>query len=84
MLNTREIYLGNTKYYFTDSDKTGLVYDYYASISSHGAVLITRLTKAEDECRYYLAKGTYATIWAAKATFTYVLPNAVENINFNL
>lgn len=83
MLNTREIYMGNVKYHFTNSDKTGLVYDYYGFMSSSGAVLISRITKAEDESRYYLAKGTYATIWADRTTFTYVLPNAVENINFN-
>jgi hypothetical protein len=42
-----------------------------------GATLLGRYKKDGTEGLYYVGVGTFATIWAARATLTYVLPSAL-------
>jgi hypothetical protein len=44
-----------------------------------GAVLIGRFKKDETEGLYYLGVGTFATIWAARGTLTYGLPDTLKD-----
>lgn len=60
---------------FNDSDGT---YDYTSYITKKGSILIARYTKDNSEGRYWLGRGTYATVWAARGTYDYVLPTELK------
>ena len=69
---------GIQNFLFVDSDEiSSVTYDYVSYMTKKGSILIGRYKKDNTEGRYYLTTGTYATVWAARATFTYVLPTAL-------
>ena len=63
-----------------ESDETGVTYNYYGYVDKKNGILLMRTNKTATEIRYYAITGTFATIWAAKATYTYVLPNLLEDV----
>jgi hypothetical protein len=80
----KDIFFGSQNFFYVASDTTDGTYDYVAFMSAKGAILLARYTKLGtiDTGRYCLITGVFATIWTAKASQNYVLPNQVEAINF--
>lgn len=66
---------GLQNFLFIDSDESSNVtYSYASYMTKKGSILLARYKKDDTEARYYLTTGDYATVWAARATYTYVLP----------
>lgn len=72
---------GIQNFFFCQSDDTDGTYNYYGYVNRKGSILIMRTNKAASAALYYLTKGTLATVWASKATYTYVLPSAFVDQN---
>jgi hypothetical protein len=68
------INFGMQNFFFVKKDETDGTYDYYGFQNSKGTILIMRTDKNIDNALYYQSKGVFSTIFAAKATFTYVSP----------
>lgn len=76
----KSISFGNQNFFFVKDDATtDATYEYVASMTRKGAILIGRLKKDDTEGLYWLGTGTFATIWAARATLTYGLPNTLKD-----
>jgi hypothetical protein len=75
----KSISFGNQNFFFVKQDTTDVTYDYVASMTRKGAVLIGRFKKDETEGLYYLGVGTFTTIWAARGTLTYGLPDTLKD-----
>jgi hypothetical protein len=60
--------------------ETGVSYNYYGYMDRKGGILIMRTNKTATELRYYATTGTFATVWAGIAGYTYVLPNLLEDV----
>ena len=73
----KSLSFGLQNYFFVTQDTTDLVYDYVGYQDKKGSTLIGRFKKDDTEALYYSAAGVFAVIWAAKATFTYILPSAL-------
>ena len=73
----KSLSFGLQNYFYVAQDETGLVYTYVAYQDKKGSTLIGRYKKDDTEALYYSAAGVFAVIWAAKATYTYVLPSAL-------
>ena len=73
----KSLSFGTQNFFFVAQDETGLVYTYVAYQDKKGSTLIGRYKKDDTEALYYSAAGVFAVIWAAKATYTYVLPSAL-------
>jgi histidyl-tRNA synthetase len=56
-------------------------YNFYGFVNKRNSILIMRTDKTPAEVRYYLTTGTYSSIWAARAGYTYVLPNQLIDQN---
>ena len=69
------LHFGLQNFFFVTQDETDVTYTYVAYQDRKGAVLIGRYKKDDTEGLYYSAAGVFAVIWAAKATYTYVLPS---------
>jgi len=75
----KSISFGNQNFFFVKQDTTDGTYDYVASMTRKGAILVGRFKKDDTEGLYWLGVGVFATIWAAKNTLTYVLPNLLKD-----
>jgi hypothetical protein len=76
----KSISFGNQNFFFVKQDiTTDVTYDYVASQTRKGAILIGRFRKDETEGLYYLGVGTFATVWATRATLTYDLPSTLKD-----
>ena len=73
----KSLSFGLQNYFFVTQDETDPIYIYVAYMNRKGTVLIGRYKKDDTEGLYYATVGVFAVIWAAKATFTYVLPSAL-------
>lgn len=73
----KSLSFGLQNFFFVKQDDTDPVYVYAAYQDKKGATLIGRYKKDDTEGLYYSAAGAFAGIWAAKATYTYVLPSAL-------
>ena len=73
----KSLSFGLQNYFFVTQDETDVTYVYVAYQDKKGAVLIGRYKKDDTEALYYSTVGVFAVIWAAKATYTYVLPSAL-------
>jgi hypothetical protein len=73
----KSLSFGLQNYFFVTQDETDLTYIYVGYQDKKGSTLIGRYKKDDTEALYYSASGVFATIWAAKATKTYVLPSAL-------
>lgn len=71
----KSISFGGQNFLFIKGDDTDPTYDYVASMTRKGAILIGRFRKDDTEGLYYLGVGTFATIWASRAILGYQLPN---------
>lgn len=71
----KSISFGTQNFLFVDSSEADGTYDYVAYMTEKGSILLARFNKAGDTARYALVAGVYATIWAARATQLYDLPN---------
>jgi hypothetical protein len=71
---------GLQNYFIVASDETGVTYNYYGYMDKKGAILILRNNKTSTELRYYVAVGTFTTIWAGITGYTYLLPNQLEDV----
>jgi hypothetical protein len=75
----KSISFGNQNFFFVKFDDTDVTYEYIASMTRKGAILIGRFKKDETEGLYWLGVGVFADIWADKATLTYQLPNLLKD-----
>jgi len=73
----KSLSFGMQNFFFVAQDETDVTYVYVAYQDKKGATLIGRFKKDDTEALYYSASGVFAVIWAAKATYTYVLPSAL-------
>jgi hypothetical protein len=73
----KSLSFGMQNFFFVKQDDTGLVYTYVFYQDKKGATLIGRYKKDDSEGLYYIAVGDLATIFASRATYTYVLPGAL-------
>jgi hypothetical protein len=80
-IQDKSAHFGNQNFFFVKADITDVTYDYVASMTRKGTILIGRFKKDDTEGLYYLGVGTFATIWAARATLTYDLPNTLTDPN---
>lgn len=60
-------------------DESDGTYNYYGYLDKKGATLIMRTNKTATSLKYFIATGDFDTLWAAKATKTYVYPNALKD-----
>ena len=77
----KSLSFGQQNFLYVDSSEIDITYDYVSYMTKRGSILIARFNKAGDNARYYLGSGVYATIWAARTTKTYVLPNLLVDQN---
>lgn len=75
----KSVAFGNQNFFFVKSDETGGTYDYVASMTRKGAILIGRFTKDNTEGLYWLGAGVFDTVWAGKGDLDYVLPNLLKD-----
>jgi len=73
----KSVSFGQQNFLFCDSSEVDGTYDYVVYMTNKGSILIARFNKAGDNARYYLGVGVYATVWAARGTLTYGLPNTL-------
>jgi len=78
-LTDKSISFGQQNFMFVESNETDLTYDYVSYMTRKGSILIARYPKSGASAGYYLGSGVYATIFAARATLTYGLPNTLED-----
>jgi hypothetical protein len=76
----RSLSFGIQNYFIVTQDESAVDYNYYGYVDKKNGILLMRTNKTATEIRYYAITGTFATIWAAKATYTYVLPNQLEDV----
>jgi N-methylhydantoinase B/oxoprolinase/acetone carboxylase alpha subunit len=72
------ISFGGQNFLFVDEITSDGTYDYVSSMTKKGSILIARYPKDGSAGRYWLGSGVYSTIIAARATYTYLLPNQLE------
>ena len=71
----RSLKVGLNNFLFVETEDSDITYDYTSYMSQQGSILILRVDKAGKAGKYYLTKGVYTTVWAARATYDYVYPN---------
>jgi len=69
---------GLQNFLFVDENTSDGTYDYVSYMTKKGSILIARFPKDGSAGRYWLGSGVYATVFAARATYTYALPNELE------
>lgn len=74
----KSLSFGMQNFFFVQKNTTDGTYDYYGFVDKKGAVLIMKSDKAFENALYYITTGVFATVFAARATFTYVTP---DNLN---
>ncbi len=77
------LHFGIQNYFICATDETAVEFNYYCYVDKKNGILIMRANKTVTELRYYATTGVYATVWAAKATYTYVLPNELEDVQIS-
>ena len=75
----KSLSFGLQNFFFVAQDITDPVYDYVGYQDKKGSALLARYKKDDTEGLYYIAIGTFAVIWAARAGYTYVLPSALKD-----
>ena len=76
----KSLSFGIQNYFIVAQDETDGTYNYYCYVNKKNGILIMRTNKTVTEIRYRIATGTFATLWAAKGTGTYYLPNELEDV----
>ena len=75
----KSLSFGMQNFFFFKKDQTDPTYDYYGFVDKKGAVLMMRTDKDFDSALYYITVGVPATVFAARATFTYVTPDNLRD-----
>ena len=68
---------GMDNFFYVESNETDGAYDYVSYMTKNGTILIARFPKDGSSARYVTKTGVYATVFAGRAGYTYVLPNAL-------
>ena len=66
---------------FVGSDVSGDTNEYVAFMDKKGLIFIARYDVAGLQGRYYVAKGDYDTIVAARGEYSYLLPSQLAEVN---
>lgn len=66
---------GLTDFFPVTADESDETYDYVGYMDSDGVILIMKATKEGTSIRWYVATGTFDTVWAGRTGYTYVLPS---------
>ena len=69
---------GLQNFLYVEENKDDATYDYVSYMTKKGSILISRFPKDGSSGRYWLGTGVYADVFAARATYTYLLPNQLE------
>ena len=77
----KSLHFGQQNFFFVDSSEEDGTYDYVSYVNRRGTILIARFPKDGSAARYVSKSGTYTTIWAARTTYTYVLPNQLVDMD---
>jgi hypothetical protein len=73
----KSISFGQQNFLFVAIDEASPTYDYVAYMTKKGSILLARYPKDGTSALYHLGAGVFATVWAARTTKTYSLPNAL-------
>lgn len=68
---------GLRDFFFVQSDESDETYDYVGYMDNDGVILIARFPKDGSAGLYWVGTGTFSTVWAARATYDYDLPNTL-------
>ena len=79
-LVNKSLHFGLQNFFFVKADETDGTYDYVAYIDHKGLVLLARFDKAGDNALYYVATGTFSTIWTGRAGYTYLTPDQLGDL----
>lgn len=80
-LADKSLNFGIQNFFVVAQDETDVTYNYYGYNNRKGSTLIMRTNKTLTELRYFIGTGTFATLWAAKATKTYTTPDQLKDPN---
>ena len=73
----KSLSFGIQNFMFISSDTSDGTYNYYGYGNVKGSVLIMRTNKALSSIKYYTTVGDYDTVFAARASKTYVYPTEI-------
>ena len=73
----KSLSFGMQNFFFVKSDETDGTYNYYGYVTKKGSTLLQRTDKNLTEAKYFISALAFDTEWAAKATKTYVYPDAL-------
>jgi hypothetical protein len=79
----KSLAFGLQNFFITAVDESDGTYNYYGYLDKKGSTLLMRTNKAVTEIRYWVGTGTFATLWAAKATKTYTTPDQLKDPNIS-
>jgi len=71
----KSLSFGQQNFLYVECSEADGTYDFVSYMTQKGSILIARFPKDGSSARYYLGKGVYATVFAARLTLTYILPN---------
>lgn len=74
----KSLSFGMQNFFWVEENTADGTYDYNSFQNKKGTILILRTNKAGTSGLYWAGSGVYATIWAAKGDYTYVLPAALK------
>jgi hypothetical protein len=75
----KSLSFGMQNYFWVKEDTSDITYDYNLFMNKKGSILILRTNKSATEAKYWIGTGDFATIYAAKGTYTYSLPNELTD-----
>ncbi len=77
----KSLNFGLQNYIVVAQDETDGTYNYYGFVNKKGSTLIMRTTKSTSEVKYFIGTGDFDTLFAARASKTYVYPSALIDPN---
>ena len=81
VLVDKSLSFGMQNFFIVAQDESDGTYNYYGYNNKKGSTLIMRTNKDITEIRYFIGTGTFATLWAAKATKSYTTPDQLVDPN---
>jgi len=85
MLIDKSLHFGIQNFFYCDdfigSDVSGDTNEYVAFMDKKGLIFIARYDVAGLQGRYYVAKGDYDTVVAARGEYTYLLPSELPELS---
>lgn len=83
MFTDKSLQFGQQNFFFLDFSDSDGTYDFASYMNRKGTILLARFSKDGNNVRYYAIKGTYSTIWAARASYTYVTIDQLNDQSFS-